>query len=58
MRSMWYGMVEVCEGAPVAVGGWVLTYRHDLAPCRAYTICTRHLQRQWGCRRVLYGMVS
>ena len=21
----WYGMVEVCEGAPVAVSGWVLT---------------------------------
>ena len=19
---VWYGMVEVCEGAPVAVGGW------------------------------------
>ena len=32
---MWYGMVEVCEGAPVAVGGWVLTDRHDLAPCAA-----------------------
>ena len=29
---VWYGMVEVCEGAPVAVGGWVLTDRHDLAP--------------------------
>ena len=25
-----YGMVEVCEGAPVAVSGWVLTDRHDL----------------------------
>ena len=23
-------MVEVCEGAPVAAGGWVLTDRHDL----------------------------
>ena len=22
---VWYGMVEVCEGAPVAVSGWVLT---------------------------------
>ena len=21
---VWYGMVEVCEGAPVAVSGWVL----------------------------------
>ena len=26
---------EVCEGAPVAVGGWVLTDRHDLASCAA-----------------------
>ena len=26
-----YGMVEVCEGAPVAVSGWVLTDRYDLA---------------------------
>ena len=26
-----YGMVEVCEGAPVAVSGWVLTDRHDQA---------------------------
>ena len=27
-------MVEVCEGVPVAVGGWVLTDGHDqcLAP--------------------------
>ena len=25
-------MVEVCEGAPVAVGGWILTDRHDLVP--------------------------
>ena len=22
-------MIEVCEGAPVAVGGWVLTDGHD-----------------------------
>ena len=28
-------MVEVHEGAPVAVRGWVLTDRHDLAPCAA-----------------------
>ena len=28
-------MVEVCEGAPVAVGGWVLPDRHDLASCAA-----------------------
>ena len=27
-KDVWYGMVEVCEGAPVAVGGWVLTDRH------------------------------
>ena len=31
----WHGMAEVCEGAPVAVGGWVLTDRHGLAPCAA-----------------------
>ena len=29
---VWYGMVEVCEGAPVAVSGWVLTDRHDRRP--------------------------
>ena len=35
---VWYGMVEVCEGAPVAVSGWVLTDRHDVRPCaRMYT---------------------
>ena len=28
-------MVEVCEGAPVAVSGWVLTDGHDLRPCAA-----------------------
>ena len=32
---VWYDMVEVCKGAPVAVGGWVLTDRYDLAPCAA-----------------------
>ena len=26
---VWYDMVELCEGAPVAVSGWVLTDRHD-----------------------------
>ena len=31
----WRGMVEVCEGAPVAVSGWVLTDRHDPGPCAA-----------------------
>ena len=33
-----YGMVEVCEGAPVAVSGWVLTDRHDLGPCAASSL--------------------
>ena len=28
----WHGTAEVCEGAPVAVSGWVLTDRHDLGP--------------------------
>ena len=31
-------MVEVCEGALVAMGGWVLTDRHDLAPCAANSL--------------------
>ena len=35
---VWYGIVEVCEGAPVAVSGWVLTYRHDLGPCAASSL--------------------
>ena len=34
----WFGMVEVCEGAPVAVSGWVLTDRHDLGPCAANSL--------------------
>ena len=34
----WHGMVEVCEGAPVAVSGWVLTDRHDLRPCAAQLV--------------------
>ena len=33
ISMVWYGMVEVCEGAPVAVSGWVLTDRHDVRPC-------------------------
>ena len=34
--ASWHGMIaEVCEGAPVTVSGWVLTDRHDLAPCAA-----------------------
>ena len=36
----WYGKVEVGEGAPEAMGGWVLTDRHDLvsqaAVCRRF----------------------
>ena len=35
---VWYGMVEVCEGAPVAVSGWVLTDRHDVRPCAASSL--------------------
>ena len=31
-------MVEVYEGAPVAVSGWVLTDRHDLRPCAASSL--------------------
>ena len=34
-KAVWYGMVEVCEGAPVAVSGWVLADRHDVRPCAA-----------------------
>ena len=35
---VWYGMVHVCEGAPVAVGGWVLADRQALAPCAANSL--------------------
>ena len=38
VRMVWYGMVEVCEGAPVAVSGWVLTDRHDVRPCAASSL--------------------
>ena len=34
----WHGMVEVCEGAPVAVSGWVLADRHDRRPCAASSL--------------------
>ena len=34
---VWYGMVEVCEGAPVAVSGWVLTDRHDVIKAMGLT---------------------
>ena len=32
IKMVWYGIAELCEGAPVVIGGWVLTDRHDL--CR------------------------
>ena len=35
LHVAWYGVVEVCEGAPVAVSGWVLIDRHDLGSCAA-----------------------
>ena len=38
-------MGEVCEGAPVAVGGWVLTDRHDLAPCATNGVVCRMRSR-------------
>ena len=31
-------LVEVCEGAPVAVSGWVLADRHDRRPCAASSL--------------------
>ena len=31
-------MVEVCEGAPVAMSGWVLVDRHDIRPCAASSL--------------------
>ena len=34
----WCGVAEVCKGAPVAVGGWVLTDGHELAPCAANSL--------------------
>ena len=34
-KRAWHGMVEVCEGAPVAVSGWVLADWHDVRPCAA-----------------------
>ena len=38
VHMAWHGMVEVCEGAPVAVSGWVLADRHDLRPCAASSL--------------------
>ena len=52
--EVWYGMVEVCEGAPVAVSGWVLANRHDLAPCAANSL-HRATMAWYG--MVWYGMV-
>ena len=34
---VWYGMVEVCEGAPVDVSGWVLADRRE---CAFYELVT------------------
>ena len=52
---VWYGMVEVCEGAPVAVSGWVLTDRHDLAPCAANGL---HRGTISVSKSIWYGMVE
>ena len=55
---VWYSMVEVGEGAPVAVSGWVLTDRHDLVPCaatslhRATTSCRSPDMSYHGCATV------
>ena len=40
LLQVWYGRgtVEVCEGAPVAVSGWVLTDRHNVGPCAANSL--------------------
>ena len=38
MVGMQHGMVEICEGAPEAVSGWVLTDGRDLAPCAANSL--------------------
>ena len=35
----WYGMAAVYEGAQVAMCGWVLADRHNLALCAA--VCRR-----------------
>ena len=39
---VWYGTLDVCEGAPVAMGGWVLTDRHSLASCASHRYVTTH----------------
>ena len=39
-----HGTVEVCEGALVAVGGWVLTDGHNLASCAAVCSTCSHDQ--------------
>ena len=53
---VWYGMVEVCEGAPVAVSGWVLTGRSRLtatgAPSQTSTITYHTIPTiPWVCYR-------
>ena len=42
----WHGMVEVCEGAPLAVSGWVLTDRCFALAfiCVCYMICMAFCQ--------------
>ena len=37
-------MVDFCQGAPVAVSGWVLTDRRDLAHCAAISL---HRETMW-----------
>ena len=56
---VWYGMVEVCEGAPVAVSSWVLTDRHDLGPCAANSLhrVTISVSNIIGGTGTWYGMV-
>ena len=44
-------MVEVCEGAPVAVSGWVLTDRHDVYHTIPYVASCAVNSLVW------YGMV-
>ena len=49
--NVWYGVIAVYEGEPVAMGGWVLTDRHSLASCA--TVGRRFgypkLQCNWMC---------
>ena len=36
---VWYGMVEVCEGAPVAVSGWVWYGMVESSPFSGLKFC-------------------